>query len=59
MEANNIIPHQQFGFRREHNTVHPLIRIRNFVRRNFSQQKSTGMVLLSLIQSGMTAWFLR
>lgn len=56
MEANNIIPPQQFGFRREHNTVHPLIRIRNLVKDNFNHHKSTGMVLLDVKAAFDSVW---
>lgn len=48
LDENNILPPQQFGFRREHNTIHPLVRIQQFVKSNFSQQRSTGMVLLDI-----------
>lgn len=56
METNNIIPPQQFGFRSEHNTAHPLIRIRNLVNENFNLQKSTGMVLLDVKAAFDSVW---
>ena len=40
LDENNILPPQQFGFRREHNTMHPLFSIRNIVKSNFEEQKS-------------------
>lgn len=46
--GNNILPPLQFGFRREQNSVHPLIRVRNMVKNKFADQKSTGMVLLDI-----------
>lgn len=56
IEANNIVPPQQFGFRREHNTIHPLIRIKNLVKTNFNHQKSTGMVLLDVKAAFDSVW---
>lgn len=38
LDDNNILPPLQFGFRREHNTVHPFIHIRNMVK-NFGNEK--------------------
>lgn len=56
MDTNNILPPQQFGFRKEHNTVHPLIRIRNLVKSNFNSHKSTGMVLLDVKAAFDSVW---
>ena len=44
----NIIPSQQFGFSRAHNTAHPLIRIKKMITGNLYLLKSTGMVLLDV-----------
>ena len=52
----NIIPSQQFGFRRAHNTVHPLIRIKKMITGNFRLQKTTGMVLLDVKGAFDTVW---
>lgn len=56
IEANNILPSHQFGFRKEHNTIHPLVRIRNRVHSNFKEQKSTGMVLLDIKAAFDNVW---
>ena len=56
LDDNNVLPPQQFGFRREHNTMHPLVRIRNIVKSSFSQQKSTGMILLDIKAAFDSVW---
>lgn len=56
MVAQNILPPQQFGFRKQHNTVQPLIRIRNIVTSNFNVGKSTGMVLLDIKAAFDSVW---
>ena len=48
IENNNILTPQQFGFRRLHNTMHPLVRIKKLVKSNFMEQKSTAMILLDI-----------
>lgn len=48
IDDNNILPPQQFGFRAEHNTIQPLVRIRNIVKNNFNAGMSTGMILLDI-----------
>ena len=48
IDANNTLPSQQFGFRKEHNTTQPLLKIRKLVKNNFQTGKSTGMVLLDI-----------
>lgn len=55
-DENGILPPQQFGFRREHNTIHPLVRIRNIVKSNFERQESTGMVLLDIKAAFDSVW---
>ena len=56
IENNNILPPQQFGFRREHNTMHPLVRIKKIVKSNFMEQKSTAMVLLDIKSAFDSVW---
>lgn len=56
IEENNILPQQQFGFRAEHNTVQPLVRIKNIVKNNFSNGRSTAMVLLDIRAAFDTVW---
>ena len=35
IDVHNILPPQQFGFRKEHNTLQPLIKIRILVKEKF------------------------
>lgn len=56
IESNNILPPQQFGFRKQHNTVQPLVRIRKTVKSNFQAGKSTGMVLLDIKAAFDSVW---
>lgn len=53
---NNVLPNQQFGFRCEHNTVQPLTRIKNIVKNNFGEGKSTAMVLLDIKSAFDSVW---
>ena len=48
---HNILPPQEFGFRKEHNTSQPLIKIKTLVKDNFQNAKSTGMILLDKNQN--------
>lgn len=56
IDAENILPAQQFGFRKEHNTVQPLTRIRKLVNSNFNSGKSTGMILLDIKSAFDSVW---
>ena len=56
IDANNILPSQQFGFRSEHNTSQPLLKIRKLVKNNFQDGKSTGMVLLDIKAAFDSVW---
>lgn len=56
IDAERILPSQQFGFRKEHNTVQPLVRIRNLVTSNFNTGKSTGMILLDIKAAFDSVW---
>lgn len=55
-EDNDILPPQQFGFRPEHSTVHPLVRIKKFVKSDFNRSQSTGMVLLDIKAAFDSVW---
>lgn len=55
-ESNNVLSPLQYGFRREHNTIHPLCRIKKIVKANFSSSKSTGMVLLDIKAAFDSVW---
>lgn len=56
IEENNILPPQQFGFRKGHNTSHAVSRIKNIVRTKFEEGKSTGMVLLDIKAAFDSVW---
>lgn len=45
IEANNLIPDFQFGFRKEHSATHQLLRVIKQVKTSFDHSQSTGMVL--------------
>ena len=55
-ETNNIIQNEQFGFRKEHSTVHQVKRIVNFISNNKSTRKSTGIVLLDVEKAFDSIW---
>ena len=56
IETNEILPCQQFGFRKQHNTTQPLLKIRKFVRNEFNNGNSTGMVLLDIKSAFDSVW---
>lgn len=56
VDAHEIFPSEQFGFRREHNTIQPLMRIKNEIKRKFEQQKSTGMILMDIKAAFDSVW---
>lgn len=56
LDIKNILPPQQFGFRAEHNTIQPLVRIRNIVKENFAIGKSTAMILLDVKAAFDSVW---
>lgn len=56
IDENNILPSQQFGFRKEHNTSQPLLKIKNMVQNNFESGKSTGMVLIDIKSAFDSVW---
>lgn len=53
---NNIINHQQFGFRKEHSTVHQIKRVTNFIECNKRNRKSTGVIFLDIEKAFDTIW---
>ena len=55
-ETNNIIKNEQFGFRKEHSTVHQVKRIVNFISNNKSTRKRTGLVLLDVEKAFDSIW---
>lgn len=56
IEANQLIPNFQFGFRQAHSTTHQLMRVVKQVRSGFSHTKSTGMVLMDLKCAFDSVW---
>lgn len=58
IEDNNILPSQQFGFRPEHNTTQPLVRIKKHVKENINNGNSTAMVLLDIKSAFDAVWLM-
>lgn len=50
------IPNYQFGFKQGHSTCHQIRRVVKYVKSNFSQGYSTGMVLLDLKSAFDSVW---
>lgn len=55
-ELNNILPDEQFGFRREYSTVHQLQRVKNSIKRAKDISKSTVMALLDVEKAFDNVW---
>lgn len=55
-EDNNILQKEQFGFRKDHSTVHQVKRIVNFISNNKSSRKSTGIVFLDIEKAFDSIW---
>jgi hypothetical protein len=51
-----LFPDEQFGFRNEHSTTHPLFRIKKFVKNNLKRQNSVGMVALDINSAFDSVW---
>lgn len=56
ISSQNIIPNEQFGFRKEHSTVHQISRIKNKILNNKRNKKSTGILLLDIEKAFDTVW---
>lgn len=56
IESNNILPPEQFGFRKGHSTTHQLQRVVNIIDRNKSVAKSTAMALLDVEKAFDNMW---
>lgn len=52
----NIIPNQQFGFRKFHSCNHQLARVASNIRLNIEMKKSTGLVLLDIEKAFDCVW---
>lgn len=55
-DNNKIVIVQQFGFRKEHSTVHQILRITEKVSKGFNKNRSTAMVLLDLEKAFDSVW---
>lgn len=56
LSTASIIPNQQFGFKKGHSTCHQLVRLVKQVRSNFTQGKSSGMILLDVEKAYDSVW---
>lgn len=56
LEANPVIPNEQFGFKSGHSTNHQLVRLTQSVRSNIAQKKSVGLVLLDVEKAFDSVW---
>lgn len=53
---NSIIAKEQFGFKKEHSSVHQVSRIKNMISSNKRKKLSTGLVLLDIEKAFDTVW---
>lgn len=56
VESNQILPEEQFGFRRSHSTIHQVKRICNDVKSGLNSGKSTGLILLDVEKAFDSVW---
>lgn len=56
VSTNNILPPEQFGFRKGHSTAHQLFRVVNIIKKNKSVAKSTVMGLLDVEKAFDNVW---
>lgn len=55
-ENNDIIHCKQFGFRKDHSTVHQIKRVIHIVEQNKAARRSTGVVLLDIEKAFDSIW---
>lgn len=53
---NSIVCSEQFGFKKEHSTIHQINRIKNNITINKNCKKSTGLILLDIEKAFDTVW---
>lgn len=53
---NNILPNEQFGFRREYSTQHQALRIFQHVKSALKEKQSTGLVLFDIEKAFDRVW---
>lgn len=56
LDEHNVIPEEQFGFRRGHSTVYQLQRVTNNIKRNKAVSKSTIMAFLDIEKAFDSVW---
>lgn len=56
IEDNNILPNEQFGFRRAHSTSHQILRIVKHVRSRFCVGESTGFLAFDIEKAFDKVW---
>lgn len=55
-ETNNIIPEEQFGFRKQHSTTHQTKRISSMIKKNKRLRLSTGLILFDIEKAFDSVW---
>ena len=55
-DTNSLISNEQFGFKREHSSVHQIHRIKNIIINNKHKRHSTGLILLDIEKAFDTIW---
>lgn len=56
LENHDVLPAEQFGFKRGHSTNHQLVRLTRNIKHHFSQGKSAGMILLDVEKAYDSVW---
>lgn len=56
IDANNIIQADQCGFRKEHGTLHQLLRVSEYIAENLNRRRHTAMLLLDVRQAFDRVW---
>jgi exonuclease III len=56
IEANNILPNEQFGFRERHSTTQQLLRVTDQITDSFNKKSYTGIVFLDVAKAYDRVW---